>query len=93
MYDNEPPEGWRTCAICGHQVKDLLVHLRVNHEIRDLEDFVAALDAQVKSLDRKLAFRRYVEDLKGQVNRGEITAADYRRLIVAWNDSAPQFGG
>lgn len=84
MYDEEPPEGWRTCEICNRHVKDLLVHLRITHQVRDLDDFAAALEDKVKSLKRKRAFRAYVEELKAKMEKGEISASDYRRLITSW---------
>ncbi|MCI4357953.1 MAG: hypothetical protein L3J95_01745 [Thermoplasmata archaeon] len=55
--------------------------------MRDPESHLEALKLEVAKLDRKLAFRRAVDEMKAKVEQGLMTPEEYRRRVVLLNEN------
>ncbi len=105
--DSMPPssEDRVTCGLCSKQTKNLLLHLRMQHDVRDaaqykeaqakweterlraVEQYKAEEAKRNAVAARRAAFRRVVDELTEQLEKGLISPADYRRRIVLWSDT------
>ncbi len=74
----------KVCLLCGKSSKELLIHLRIDHEIEDAEQYIEALRAVEGDKERMRQFAAYVEELWKKKAAGLVTAEDYRRLTMDW---------
>ena len=65
------------CPICGRYFSDILKHFVLKHDIKDMNQLQ-------QIINKKAEFRAYVEELKQKRKKGEISAEDYRRLVMKW---------
>ena len=80
-YDSEN----RFCPICRQERKDILQHLRINHDIENREQLVKKLNQEKIKKKKQEAFAEYVDELKKRIENGKITYEEYRHLVSQWN--------
>ena len=72
------------CPLCHRPALDLLMHLRIRHDVQDPDDYLRRLQLIETDLSRQKQFREYVEELKAARERNEISAEEYQKRIVEW---------
>ena len=72
------------CPICGKIFDDILVHVRVTHEIDSVELFEERVREKEKQGESQGEFALFVSKLKEQRTKGLITAEEYRDRVVNW---------
>jgi hypothetical protein len=72
------------CPFCGKKVGDNLYHLRFDHDMEDIAQFMQALERLGEDEKRRMRFAAYVEEIQTQVRDGKLTWEDYRRLTTEW---------
>jgi hypothetical protein len=73
------------CPLCGKEYSDVLKHLAITHEIKDMNDLRGAIEKVEEENRRKTEFRNYVEGLMKKMKEGTITAKNYRELVAQWS--------
>ena len=63
----------------------MLIHLRIDHEIEDIPQFMEALKEVGEEKERREQFAKYVMELQEKKAKGLITAEDYRNLTMQWS--------
>ena len=79
-----PTKQRQVCPLCGKPVKDRLIHLRINHEIEDIQQFMEVLQKVNKKEENRREFAEYVTELQAKKKQGLITPEDYRMLMTKW---------
>ncbi len=74
----------KKCPICGKRFKDILKHFVLVHDIRDMNQLSQIANEAKMKEDVKKAFSDYVEELKRKKEKSEISAEDYRELVMKW---------
>jgi hypothetical protein len=74
------------CPLCRRSITHLLQHLVVYHRIKSPEDFHSLVQSLEKDDRKALRFRNFVSELRLRRERNEITAEEYRTLIMNWSD-------
>jgi polyhydroxyalkanoate synthesis regulator phasin len=74
----------RKCPFCNRMMADILKHIRIYHDIENLEKYNQEIENLEKYNAKREAFQKYVDELQGMEKKGSITAEDYRRLITEW---------
>ena len=72
------------CKICGASVPDVLVHYRIDHDVTDADSFNEKMQRSRTEEERRREFSDLVERLKDQVQKGLISAEEYRKRIEQW---------
>jgi len=72
------------CPFCGKKVGDNLYHLRFDHDMEDIGQFMQALERLGRDEVKRKQFAAYVEEVQSKVRAGELTWEDYRRLTSEW---------
>ena len=72
------------CPICGRKFEDILRHLVLEHNIKDMEQLKQISSEAAKKEDLKKSFYEYVEELKRKLKAREISPEDYRDLSMKW---------
>ena len=78
--DSEPSY----CPICEKMFDDILMHIRVTHEIDSVELFEERVREKEKLRESQGEFALFVGKLKEQRTKGLITAEEYRDRVVNW---------
>ena len=73
-----------TCPVCGRQRKDLLLHVRLQHNITDLDQLKFISEEYEKRNQKASEFRTYITDLNSKLKRKEITIAEFKKLRDFW---------
>jgi len=63
---------------------DILMHVRVTHEIDSVELFEERVREKEKQVESQGEFALFVSMLKEQRTKGLITAEEYRDRVVNW---------
>ncbi len=63
---------------------DNLYHLRFDHDIEDIAQFMQGLEKLGKDEEKRRQFAAYVEETQAKVRAGQLTWEDYRRLTSEW---------
>ena len=79
-----PDSNNRTCPICSRSLGDLLRHLRIQHNIENIEQLTRQISWVEKKNKRREKFAEFVDMLKKKIQNKEITYEDYRRLVTQW---------
>ena len=74
----------RKCPLCNTTTVDILKHMRIDHDIDDMETFKEKYSEIEKRDAEKQAFSKYVQELQEMEKSGTISAEDYRRLVMEW---------
>ena len=72
------------CAICGKMLDDILMHLRVTHEVDSIELYEEQVQKMEKQRESQGDWAIFVGKLKEQRTKGLITAEEYRDRVVNW---------
>lgn len=74
----------RKCPLCEQDITDILQHLRIQHDIESTEQLSEEIVKLEQKKTKQLGFAKYVEELQQKKRNGEITAEEYRELIIEW---------
>lgn len=75
---------YQPCPFCGLLRSDLLTHLRMIHDIKDVNQYQIHLKKQEILERKKVLFANYVEEQQIRMKNNEITSEKYRELITEW---------
>lgn len=70
--------------MCGKKVEDILKHYVLAHDIENPVHFKELLEEKEKDEKKRFEFSKYIEDLINKIEKGEISAEDYRKLVTKW---------
>jgi hypothetical protein len=76
----------KRCPFCKRQLKDLLKHLVLVHEIRDSDQFERELERVSGEENEKTRFFAFVSVLNEQKRKGLISAQEYRTRMRKWRE-------
>lgn len=82
-----------TCPICSKERKDLLAHLRLDHDITGIPDFMRGLQTTRERAEVARQFRAYIRELTAQRESGKISPEEFRRLASNWHISKVSAAG
>lgn len=74
----------QVCPLCEKAVRKRLIHLRVDHEIENIQEFMDLLQEVSKKEENRRQFAEYVTQLQIKKKQGSISAEDYRELMTQW---------
>lgn len=74
----------RRCPFCKIMIIDILEHIRIAHDIANVEEFNEKMAKLETQRTEQQAYRIYVAELLEKEKKGEISAEDYRRLVTEW---------
>jgi hypothetical protein len=78
--------GSRTaCALCGSENLDLLLHLRIVHDVLSPEEYIERVAAAQSTKERAEAFREYIAELTRLRDSGKITVEEWRQRAGTWD--------
>ncbi len=75
----------KICPLCNKQASDFLLHLRIQHDIKSIEEYEIKLNFNIEKNQKSVEFSAYVDELKKMIANKEITFEQYRELITKWN--------
>jgi hypothetical protein len=76
----------KVCPLCDKIVGNEFEHYRLEHGIKDADQFKVELARHQAAISRRDQFGKYIEELNEKRSKGLITAEEWRRLSEEWQN-------
>ncbi len=72
------------CPLCEKEFKDILKHISLFHNVRNMENLNNIVEKDKKSKRKIIKFGHFVKELNEKLKKGEIKGKDFREAVQRW---------